>query len=150
MKKLFILLLSLLSVVCINGQNNLSKPETEIRNLEEKERTAMLNHDTATLQKMWAANFIVNAPFNRVTLSSREVIDMVNSGTIRFSSFNRNIEQIVVKKDLAVTMGSEEVVFTGNVPQAGQTVKRRFTNIWLKEDGKWKLTFRHANNLCAE
>jgi len=47
-------------------------------------------------------------------------------------------------------MGSEEVVFTGNVSEAGQTIKRRFTNIWVKQNGVWKLTFRHANNLCAQ
>jgi hypothetical protein len=28
---------------------------------------------------------------------------------------------------------------------AGQPVKRRFTNIWRKEDGTWRLFARHAN-----
>lgn len=75
-----------------------------------------------------------------MTLSRRELLDMVNRGAIRFSSFTRYIEHMVVKKDLAVTMGSEEVLFTRSVPQAGQTFKRRFTNIWLKQNGEWKLT----------
>ena len=148
MKKLIITLSALLNVVCIYAQT--SKAEIEIRNLEEKERIAMLNHDTTTLQKMWAVDFTVNAPFNRVLLSRKELMDMVNKGNIRFTSFSRNIEQIVVKKDIAVTMGSEQVVFTGNAPHAGQTIKRRFTNIWLKQNGVWRVTFRHANNLCVE
>lgn len=150
MKKVIIILLVLINTVCMYAQTSQQKDETKIRDLEERERKVMLNHDTATLQKMWAADFMVNAPFNRVTLSSRELIDMVNKGKIKFSSFTRNIEQIVVKKDIAVTMGSEEVVFTGDVPQAGQTIKRRFTNIWLKQNGVWRLSFRHANNLCNE
>ena len=150
MKKLIITLLSLLNVVCICAQTNPSKAEIEIRNLEERERNAMLNHDTLILNKMWAEDFTVNAPFNRVLLSRRELMNMVNKGNIQFSSFTRNIEQVVVKKDIAVTMGSEEVVFTGNVSEAGQTIKRRFTNIWVKQNGVWKLTFRHANNLCAQ
>ncbi|HVE61378.1 MAG TPA: nuclear transport factor 2 family protein [Chitinophagaceae bacterium] len=150
MKKLIITLSSLLNVVCICAQTNPSKAEIEIRNLEEKERNAMLNHDTLTLKKMWAKDFTVNAPFNRVLLSRRELMDMVNKGNIQFSSFTRNIEQVVVKKNIAVTMGSEEVVFTGNVSQAGQTIKRRFTNIWVKQNGVWEVTFRHANNLCKE
>ena len=150
MKKLIITLLSLLNVVCICAQTNPSKAEIEIRNLEERERNAMLNHDTLTLKKLWAEDFTVNAPFNRVLLSRRELMDMVNKGSIQFSSFTRNIEHVVVKKDIAVTMGSEEVVFTGNVSQAGQTIKRRFTNIWVKQSGVWKLTFRHANDLCAQ
>lgn len=150
MKKLIIILLVHLNAVCSYAQTSHQTDKTEIRDLEERERKAMLNHDTATLQKMWATDFTVNAPFNRVTLSSRELIDMVNKGNIQFSTFTRNIEQIVVKKDIAVTMGSEEVVFTGNAPQAGQTIKRRFTNIWLKQNGVWRLNLRHANNLCNE
>jgi hypothetical protein len=55
-----------------------------------------------------------------------------------------------VNKDLAVTMGNEEVVFNGNVPKAGQTIKRRFTNIWIKQSGIWLLSLRHANNICSE
>lgn len=132
------------------AQNGKQKGETEIKDLEERERKAMLNHDTRSLQKMWAPDFTVNAPFNRVTLSSQELLDMVNKGKIQFSLFTRNLEHIVVKKDMAVTMGSEEVVFSGDVPQAGQTIKRRFTNIWRKQNGVWRLTFRHANNLCKE
>ena len=149
MKKLIITLSSLLNVVCMCAQTNSSKAETEIRNLEESERNAMLKHDTVSMKKMWAKDFTVNAPFNRVLLNRQELMDMVNKGAIQFTSFSRNIEQVVVKKNIAVTMGSEEVVFTGNVPDAGQTIKRRFTNIWVKQNGIWKLTFRHANNLCV-
>ncbi len=150
MKKLLITWSLLLNVVCICAQTNASKAEIEIRNLEERERIAMLNHDSLTLKKMWAEDFTVNAPFNRVLLSRQELMDMVNKGNIQFSSFTRNIEQVIVKKNIAVTMGSEEVVFTGNVSQAGQSIKRRFTNIWMKQNGVWGLTFRHANNLCAQ
>jgi len=149
MKKVIVILLLLTNTACIYAQDNLSQAEVEIRDLEEKERKAILNHDTTTLKKMWAVDFTVNAPFNHITFSSRELIEMVNKGSIRFSSFVRSIEKIVVRKDLVVTMGSEEVVFTGDVPKAGQTIKRRFTNIWMKKDGSWLLSLRHANNICS-
>lgn len=150
MKKSVIVLLLLLDAIYIYAQVSQTRAEAEIRDLEEMERKAMFSQDTATLQKMWAADFTVNTPFNRVTLSTRELLDMVNKGTIRFSSFTRNIEQIILKKDMAITMGSEEVVFMGKVTQAGKTIKRRFTNIWLKQNDVWRLSFRHANNLCKE
>ena len=150
MKKSLIVLLLLLDAIYIYAQVSQTRAEAEIRDLEEMERKAMFSQDTATLQKMWAADFTVNTPFNRVTLSTRELLDMVNKGTIRFSSFTRNIEQIILKKDMAITMGSEEVVFMGKVTQAGKTIKRRFTNIWLKQNDVWRLSFRHANNLCKE
>jgi hypothetical protein len=150
MKKVTTILLLLINMTCIYAQGNLSKVQVEIRDLEEKERNAIFNHDTATLKKIWTADFTVNTPFDRVTTSSQELIEMVNKGTIRFSSFVRNIEKIVVKKNLVVTMGSEEVIFTGEAPKAGQTIKRRFTNIWMKQDGHWILSLRHANNICTD
>jgi hypothetical protein len=149
MKKLFVTLSSILSAISIWGQPSYANAETEIRNLEENERLAMLKHDTTLLKKMWAEDFTINAPFNRVLQNRQELMEMVSKGTIKFTSFSRNIEQVVVKKDIAVTMGSEEVVFTGNVPDAGQAIKRRFTNIWIRQNGVWQLTFRHANNLCV-
>ncbi|HVZ57839.1 MAG TPA: nuclear transport factor 2 family protein [Chitinophagaceae bacterium] len=150
MKKLLILGGFLSHALGIYAQDNHSKVESEIRKLEEKERNAMLNHDTSSLKEVWAADFMVNAPFNRVTLSSREVIDLINKGIIRLSFLTRNIEQIMVKKDVVITMGSEEVVEAGNSPTAGQTIKRRYTNIWMKQNGVWRLTARHANEICQK
>jgi len=150
MKKIVILLLMLVNAVCVYGQSQSAKAEREIRAIEDRERIAMLNADTATLRKIWADDFTVNPPsnINKITTTSQELFDMMNSGTIRFTSFTRDIEHITIRNDLAITMGREEVVFTGNVPQAGQTIKRRFTNIWLKKNGAWRISFRHSNNLC--
>jgi hypothetical protein len=148
MKKLFIFGAFLINAICVCAQGSNSKVEAEIRRLEEKERKAMLNHETSVLQQVWAPDLMVNAPFNQVTLSSQEVIDLVSKGVIRLSSLTRNIEQIRVKKDVVITMGSEEVVEVGDVPNPGRTVKRRFTNIWMKQGGAWTLTARHANAIC--
>ncbi len=147
MKKLIFALTLLMKVFALPAQNSDAKTIAEIRNLEEKEHLSMLHQDGTSLQKIWSDDFMVNAPFNRVTLSSAEVIGLVKKGVIRYSSFTRNIEQILVKKDVAITMGSEEVIPVGEDPRAGQTIKRRYTNIWIKQKGEWRLTARHANEI---
>src|SRR5690606_3299481 len=106
--------------------------------------------DANTLQQLWAVDFMVNAPFNRITMGSQEVIELVKKGAIDYSSFTRNIEQVMVKGDMAITMGSEEVVPKGNSPDAGKTIKRRYMNIWTKQNNTWKLTARHANVIISE
>lgn len=41
--------------------------EAEIRNLENKERVAVLNSDSAALyNKLWSADMVIHAPANRV------------------------------------------------------------------------------------
>jgi ketosteroid isomerase-like protein len=134
MKTLLISAIILLLAVHSNAQNADKAIEEAIRELEKKEHTAMLNKDAITLQQLWAADFMVNAPFNRVTMGSQEVIDLVKKGAISYSSFTRNIEQVMVKGDMVITMGSEEVVPNGNSPDAGKTIKRRYTNIWTKQN----------------
>jgi ketosteroid isomerase-like protein len=70
---------------------------------------------------------------------------LVHRGVINFSSFERAIEFIRVDGDLGIIMGVETIRPVGDAPMAGQTVRRRFTNIWRKEAGTWRLFVRHAN-----
>jgi ketosteroid isomerase-like protein len=121
--------------------------EHDIRKLEQEERIAMLKRDTIGLSQYWADDFIVNTPANRITHSKRELFELMKSGVFNYTSFTREIEQIFVKGDVIITMGSEVVVPVGSTPKAGQHVKRRFTNIWIKQHGTWKLTARHANEV---
>jgi hypothetical protein len=46
-------------------------------------------------------------------------------------------------------MGGETVKPKGKAPFPGQTVRRRFTNIWMKRDG-WQLTARQATIIGKE
>ena len=147
MKKLLILMLLIANSELLPAQN--APIEKELRDLEEKERIAMLNRDTTTMLKLWATDITCNTPVNRITYSSKELIDLINKGIFNFTSFERKIENIFLKENIAFIMGNETVVPTNNSPRAGQTIKRRYTNIWIKQNGIWKLTARHANEICG-
>ena len=118
-----------------------------IRALEEQERLAVLNRDMEKLQGLWAAEFMVNSPFNQISSNRAVVVDLMRQGLIHYSSFDRNIEQLRVAGDVAIVMGAETIRPTGTATLANQTVRRRFTHIWQKHDGKWRLIARHANNI---
>jgi ketosteroid isomerase-like protein len=120
--------------------------EEAVRSLDDQERTAALKRDVPALERLWSDQFTVNAPNNQVVIGKRAVLDtFVHRGIINFSLFERNIEFIRVDGDLAIIMGAETVRPIGDAPMAGQTVQRRFTNIWKKEAGTWRLFARHAN-----
>ena len=42
-------------------------------------------------------------------------------------------------------MGRETIVTTPGAAQAGQSLQRRFTNVWIRRGGRWLLTARHAS-----
>lgn len=131
-----------------------SSAEQEVRALDDQARIAALKRDIPALERLWSEQLTVNAPNNTVVVGRRAVIDgFVRTGIINFSSFEREIEFARVEGDFAVIMGAETVTSIADAPSsglaAGQTIRRRVTNIWRKEDGTWRLFWRHANVVPA-
>lgn len=73
---------------------------------------------------------------------------LIRNGIIDYSSFVREVETMLFHGDTVIVMGLETIKPVGNAPFAGQTVRRRFTHFWMKKNGKWLLTARHANVIC--
>lgn len=119
--------------------------EQKIRILEQAEVDALLRNDLTAMAKLWAEDYTVNNPRNEVGKASEGPI---RAGIRTYSSFVREIEQVLFRGNIVIVMGRETVVPKGNAPDAGQTINRRFTNIWMKKNGKWLLTARHANVIC--
>lgn len=119
--------------------------EHEIRRLDLKEADAVLRADFSTVEQLWATDLVVNNPFNQVVEGSKGPI---RTGTLTYSSFVRKIESVRVHGDTVFVMGLETVVPKDDSPGAGQTIHRRYTNVWMKRDGRWLLTARHANVIC--
>jgi hypothetical protein len=124
--------------------------EQHVLALDDQERIAALKRDVAALERLWSDQFILNAPNNQVVVGKRAVLDaFVGSGVINFSSFERQIEFSRADGAFFIIMGLETVQPISDAPSAGlmagQTIKRRFTNIWKNEAGTWRLFVRHAN-----
>lgn len=137
-------------ILVILGATAHASDQQDVRERDDQERVAALNRDVAALQRLWADDFTVNAPNNRVVVGKKAVLDtFVGGGIINFSSFERSIEFLRVDGDFAVVMGLETLVPISSAPTAGLTagrkVVRRFTNVWKKETGVWRLYWRHAN-----
>jgi ketosteroid isomerase-like protein len=121
--------------------------EETIRRLDMAEADAVLRGDFDAGDKLRAHDMTVNNPFNEVVMFSN---GRVRTGAVTYASFVRDIESIQVHGDTAIAMGSEVVVPSGRSADAGTTIRRRYTNIWMKRDGRWQLTARHANVVCGE
>lgn len=121
--------------------------ETEIINLEQSEVRAILNKDTVTLKKLWDNDYIVHNPEHKIVPAKPNPFDRPVLQQQR-TSFTRVVEKVLINGDVAISMGKEIVVSMEKTSQQGQTVERRYTNIWMMKDGSWKLVARHANKIC--
>ncbi len=134
-------------VINIYGQNdslNVSI-EQEIRKLEQKEVDALLRNDLDEMQTLWSEDYIVNNPRNKV---GKAKDGPIRAGIRTYSSFIREIEAISIHGKTVIVMGNETVVPNDKSPETGKTINRRFTNIWMNENGIWLLVGRHANQIC--
>lgn len=119
--------------------------EQEVRRLDRAHADAVLRGDLAAMDKLWTKDFIVNNPFNEV-----DKADRIRTGAVTYSSFERVPEAIMVHGDTVIVMGRETVVPKGASPDAGKIINRRYTNIWMKRDGRWRLVARHASVICPK
>ncbi|HEX8423274.1 MAG TPA: nuclear transport factor 2 family protein [Pyrinomonadaceae bacterium] len=122
--------------------------EQEIKRLDLAEADAIQRKDMAALNKLLAEDFTVNNPRNEVIKGREEVYALMRNGTIAYSSFVREPEALLIYGNTVVVMGREVITLAGNASGAEQTVRRRYTNIWMKKKGKWLLTARHASVIC--
>jgi hypothetical protein len=113
--------------------------QQEIRTLEEQGRVAFLAGDTATLDAMWDDGLLVNSPLNVVNDKGR-VLELLGTGRIRHTSDEVEIEHIARYGDVVVVMGRDTV----DGPPTNVLTHRRFTNVWQRQDGAWRMIARHA------
>lgn len=149
MTKYIFLLAFSISTISIYAQDN-AGTEAEIRALEQTGAKAVLQGDTNTLKQIWAPEFLVNTPRNEITGTRDSILLIQKAGKIDYSTYEKVIERMQFQENMVITMGHETLVSKNDTPaaKAGQIYKRRFTNIWMKKNGKWQLIARHASVIC--
>jgi ketosteroid isomerase-like protein len=114
-------------------------PDAEIRELEEQSRTAFLAGDVETLDRLWADGLLVNSPLEQVN-ERAGVLALLKSGRIRHTSLEVEIERIIQHGDVVIVMGNDIVTD----PPDAKVTRRRFTNVWQLQEGRWRMIARHA------
>ena len=122
--------------------------ERQLRAADAAQRNAVANGDLAAIAAISHADLHVNAPTNRI-LTKADLIRMVGNGEIRNETFERTPESVTITGDVGVVMGRETVVPGAGSEQARlygvKTLNRRYTNVYLRENGRWLHLARHAN-----
>ncbi|WP_159468356.1 nuclear transport factor 2 family protein [Dyadobacter sp. 3J3] len=124
----------------------LKTEKDEIRSLEGLEREAFIKKDTTKLFGLWSSAIVVTNPDNSLeTLSDIKMDFSRNPKSI--VPFDRIIEKITINENVAVVMGYETTTAQMTSDNHQKSLTRRFTNIWMKTGGGWKLTARQATNI---
>lgn len=120
--------------------------DPDIADVDEAERNltaAILADDADGFAAFFSPDCLVHAPNNQINTAAASVA-LMRAGIIAYSSFEHQVEHRARLGDYVVTMGEETMVPKGKAPNAGKTVRRRFTDVWGREGGAWKLVLRQA------
>jgi ketosteroid isomerase-like protein len=111
---------------------------------------AFAAQDVEGVMAVSAKDLVVNTPANRVA-RLETVIGFFRAGRMNYESVDVTIEGLDAREGHVVIMGEEVVRPKESAPNAGKTVRRRFTDVWRKDpDGQWRLTIRHATITSVE
>ena len=111
---------------------------------------AILSHDEKGFADAFAHDAVVNNPFNRIARKV-DAEHNLKAGLINYTSIERSIEYAAVRgQNDVVLMGEETLTPVGKARFPGKIVRRRTTEVWTDESGKWKLAIRQATIYAAE
>ena len=122
--------------------------QKEIEALEQREATAMLCADAATLQRLWADDMVVNSTAN-IIAGKKLLLEMVENGQLKLRMYERRPVRISVFGDLVVSTGNEVSQLTrGSIAEF--KLFTSYMNVWAKRDGNWQLLARHVGLIHRE
>jgi uncharacterized protein (TIGR02246 family) len=116
--------------------------EAQIRELEQRQVTAAIARDRATLERLFAPDFRLVNPSGAIA-GKQELLQLLTEGTSPYRSAVYQTDAVSVYRDVVVTIGLETVVPASGA-QAGQQVRRRVTHVWQRQGDQWRLVLRQA------
>jgi ketosteroid isomerase-like protein len=133
------------------GQSPQAKPdrrrrstEQVISQLDHERIQAQIGADAAALERIYDADFIGVGPSGAVR-TKPQVISDFTSGELKFQSITTDEVQVRIYGNTAVETGRS----TMNGQDRGKAVPRdnRFTRVWVKQQGHWRLVLNHYSPL---
>ena len=114
--------------------------EEAIRKLDNQRIQAQIHADATALDRIYAADFIGVGPSGTVRTKPQVIADFT-SHDLKFQSITTEEVQVRVYANTAVETGLSTM--TGQ--DKGKDVPRdtRFTRVWIKQRGRWKLVANH-------
>src|SRR6478672_9145793 len=117
-----------------------------IRTLDQERIQAQIHADAAALDRLYADDFIGIGPSGTVRTKPQVLAD--------FTSHDLNFQSITTD-EVRIRVYGNTVVETGRSTMVGQdkgkVVPRdnRFTRVWIRRQGRWRLVANHYSTLVA-
>jgi len=125
------------------GRDQRSSVEQAIKQLDNERIRAQIGADAVALDRIYADDFIGVGPSGTVRTKAQVISDFT-SGDLKFQSIVTDEVQVRVYENTAVETG----LSTMSGQDKGKAVPRdtRFTRVWVKQEGRWRLVANHYSS----
>ena len=124
-----------------------SSVEQAIRQLDNERIQAQIGADAVALNRIYADDFIGVGPSGTVRTKAQVISDFT-SGELKFQSITTDEVQVRVYENTAVEIGLSTMIGQDK----GKAVPRdtRFTRVWVKQQGHWRLVSNHYSSVITQ
>src|SRR5213082_4044631 len=121
--------------------------EEAIRKLDNERIQAQIHADATALDRIYAPDFIGVGPSGTERTKPQVILDFT-SGDLKFQSITTADVQVRIYGNTAVEIGRSTMIGQDR----GKAVPRdnRFTRVWVKQHGHWRLVLNHYSPLIMQ
>ena len=120
--------------------------EQVIRQLDHERIQAQIGADAVALDRIYANDFIGIGPSGTVR-TKPQVISDFTSGDLKFQSITTDDVRVRVYGNTAVETGRS--IMSGQDKAKTVPPDNRFTRVWVKQQGRWRLVANHYSSLIT-
>ena len=117
-----------------------------IRQMDHERIQAQINADAAALSRIYADDFIGIGPSGTVRTKTQVISDFT-SGELKFQSITTDDVRVRVYGNTAVETGRSTMI--GQDKGKAVPSENRFTRVWIKQSGRWRLVANHYSPLIT-
>ncbi|MFC4313803.1 nuclear transport factor 2 family protein [Steroidobacter flavus] len=150
-------MMSLLAVLAVatqgmfapaSAETQAAATEASLRAADQEQRRLVFEGKTDELARLCHPNLLINGPNGRV-VTKEMLLESVQTGAIAKEKFERIPEAVRITGNIGVLLGHEVVVAAPGSRDfktfGSQPFQRRYTNMFLFQDGKWWFLARQAS-----
>jgi len=122
-------------------------PQQELAKLENAWKQAVVNRDKASLERLYTADY-TSTDTEGMTWNRGQDIEIDMEGPSHLTSFSLDDLKVQVVGDVAVVTGRNTA--TGTLVGKKVSAKTRFTDVFVKRDGRWQCMRSQSTAIIVE
>ena len=152
MKKILLIAFALLISSTIGSAQSKKQPpkteriQNELMQIERDIGDANVRRDKAYFEKIEADEFIFTDSGGGLTNKTEDVASFDKpAGETKLVSYTPDEMKVTIYGDTAVATGRVTSVYRG--PKGEATIRSRFTDVFVKKNGRWQIVAGHSSRL---